>query len=251
MDLKVQFEFYRLWTVRSTSKEAAMKLQERLDAAKAAPAHPNFRDEFKTIAARTINMLIASGQAERALKAGDRMPSFVLPDQDGVVVSSAGLLEKGPLVLSFYRGVWCPFCNIELQALQEAITEIRARGASLVAVSQQTPTNNLKSRRENRLEFPILSDKGGVIGAAFGIRWVIPEEMRVVHRQLGGPIPHFNGEESWTLPMPARYVIGQDGIIVHAEVNPDYTKRPEPSDLFPILARLRQSAAILQEEAPS
>jgi peroxiredoxin len=72
---------------------------------------------------------------------------------------------------------------------------------------------------------------------------VIPEEMREVHRQLGGPIPHFNGEESWTLPMPARYVIGQDGVIAYAEINPDYTQRPEPSDLFPSLARLRQSAA--------
>jgi peroxiredoxin len=67
--------------------------------------------------------------------------------------------------------------------------------------------------------------------------------MREVHRQLGGPIPNFNGEESWTLPMPARYVIRQDGVIAYAEVNPDYTKRPEPSDLFPILDRLRQSAA--------
>jgi hypothetical protein len=115
-------------------QETAMKLQEKLDAAKAAPAHPNFRAELKAIAARTVNMLIASGQADRALKVGDRAPFFALPDQEGVVVASAALLEKGPLVLSFYRGVWCPFCNIELRALQEALGEIQARGASLVAV---------------------------------------------------------------------------------------------------------------------
>lgn len=107
-----------------------------------------------------------------------------------------------------------------------------------MAISRQTQANNRKSRRENDLHFPVLGDKGGEVGAAFGLRWVIPEEMREVHRQLSGPIPTFNGEESWTLPMPARYVIGRDGIIVYAEVNPDYTKRPEPSDLFPVIERL-------------
>ena len=127
--------------------------------------------------------------------------------------------------------------------MQAALGEIEARGAALVAVSQQTPANNRKSRRENDLHFQILSDKGGEVGAAFGLRWVVPEEMREVHRQLGGPLPTFNGEESWTLPMPGRYVIGQDGLIAYAEVNADYTKRPEPSELFPILDRLRRSEA--------
>lgn len=216
-----------------------MTLQDELNAYKSAPAHPNFRPEFGPILGRTISGLIASGQAERALKAGDDAPPFDLPDHDGVVVSSSDLLKHGPVVFSFYRGVWCPFCNIEMKALQSALGDILARGATLVAISQQTQANNRKSRRLNDLNFPVLSDKGGDVGAAFGLRWVIPEEMREVHRQLGGPIPAFNGEESWTLPMPARYVIGQDGIIAYAEVNPDYSKRPEPSDLFPALDRLR------------
>jgi peroxiredoxin len=220
-----------------------MTLQDKLDAIKAAPASPKFRPEFGPIVGRTIGALVASGQAERALKAGDRAPSFALQDQDAAMLASADLLKKGPLVVSFYRGVWCPFCNVELKALQEALGDVQARGASLVAISQQTLANNRKSRRENDLEFPILRDPGGELGAAFGIRWVIPEEMREVHRQLGGPIPTFNGEESWTLPMPARYVIGQDGIIAYAEINPDYTKRPEPSDLFALLDRLRSSAS--------
>ncbi|PMY89163.1 alkyl hydroperoxide reductase, partial [Pseudomonas sp. FW305-62] len=87
-------------------------------------------------------------------------------------------------------------CNIEMKALQAALGEIEARGATLVAISQQTLANNRKSRRDNDLHFPVLSDKGGDVGAAFGIRWVIPDEMREVHRQLGGPMPAFNGEES-------------------------------------------------------
>lgn len=215
-----------------------MTLQDKLDAFKAEPK-PHFRPEFGPIIGRTIGGLVASGQAGRALKAGDRAPAFDLPDQAGVTVSSADLLGQGPVVLSFYRGVWCPFCNIELKALEEALSQIQARGATLLAISQQTAVNSRKSQRDNGLSFPILSDKGGDVGAAFGLRWVVPEDMREVHRQLGGPLSNFNGEDSWTLPIPARYVIGQDGVIAYAEVNPDYTKRPEPSDLFPVLDRLK------------
>ncbi len=220
-----------------------MTLQQQLDAYKAAPKPPAFRPEFGQISGRTIAALIASGQAGRALKVGDRAPDFALPDVDGSHVASADLLKKGPLVLSFYRGVWCPFCNIELKALQAALGDIQARGASLVAISQQTPANNRKSVRENALTFPILSDRGGDVGAAFGLRWEEPEEMRDVHRQLGGPLPTFNGEDSWTLPMPGRYVIGQDGMIAYAAVDPDYTNRPEPADLFPVLDRVTSRVA--------
>lgn len=219
-----------------------MTLQDKLDAYKAQPK-PNVPPELEAVSTRTIKALVASGQVEQALKVGNRAPSFNLPDQDGAMVSSADLLTKGPVVLSFYRGVWCPFCNIELKALQEALDEIEARGAFLLAISQQTPVNSRKSHRENALTFPILSDKGGGVGAAFGLRWSVPEEMREMHRKLGGPLPGFNGEDSWTLPMPARIVIGQDEVIAYAEVNPDYTKRPEPSELFPVLDGLRTRAA--------
>ena len=219
-----------------------MTLQDKLDAYKAQPK-PNAPPELGAISGRTIAALRASGQAERALKVGDKAPSFTLPDQDGTPLSSVGLLAAGPLVVSFYRGVWCPFCNIELKALEEVLGDIRSRGASLLAISQQTPVNSRKAQRENALSFPILSDKGGEVGAAFGLRWSVPEEMREVHRKLGGPLPTFNGEDSWTLPMPARIVIAPDGIIAYAEVNPDYTKRPEPSALFPVLDRLRTRAA--------
>jgi peroxiredoxin len=219
-----------------------MTLQEELDAYKATPK-PHILPEFRPVIGRTIADLIASAQVQTARKAGDRAPDFVLPDQNGAAVSSADLLARGPLVVSFYRGVWCPFCNIELKALEATLSDIRARGATLVAISQQTPPNSRKAQRDNGLSFPILSDKGGEIGAAFGLRWLVPEDMREVHKKLGGPLPVFNGEDSWTLPMPARYVIGKDGVIVYGEVNPDYTQRPEPSDLLPILDRLKQADA--------
>ena len=220
-----------------------MSLQDKLDA---------FRTKFETELAppevvavmhRVTQDLIASGQAKRALQAGDRAPDFTLPDPDGKAVSLRHLLAHGPVVLTFYRGAWCPFCNLDLQALEEARPEIEARGASLIAISQQTAANSRKSQRTNKLGFPIVGDHGGELAAKFGLRWHLPEDLQAVHKQLGADLAAFNGEDSWTLPMPARYVVGQDGSIAYAEINADYTRRPEPSDVFPVLDRLQLSLA--------
>jgi peroxiredoxin len=187
---------------------------------------------------RATDELIASGAQGRALKVGDVAPEFTLPDADGAPVSSRTLLARGPLVVTFYRGVWCPYCNFDLSALEEARSEIEARGATLVAISQQTAANSRKSQRQNGLGFPILGDHGGEVAARFGVRWTLPDYLRVVQKALGADLTLFNGEDSWTLPMPARYVIGQGGVIAYAEVNADYTRRPEPSAVFPILEQL-------------
>jgi peroxiredoxin len=188
--------------------------------------------------------LIASGQAQRALKAGDKAPVFTLNDPDGKPVSSAELLKQGPLVLTFYRGVWCPYCNMDLQALQEALPELAAQGAKLVAVSPQTAPNSRRSQRENKLSFPILSDPSNEVAASFGLRFKLQDELIDLYKStFKNNLALVNGDESWTLPMPARYVIGQDGVIAYAEVNPDYTQRPDPSELLPTLQRLHQSRA--------
>lgn len=187
---------------------------------------------------RATDELIASGAQSRALKAGDVAPEFTLPDPDGNPVSSKALLAKGPLVVTFYRGAWCPFCNFDLSALEEARSEIESRSASLVAISQQTAPNSRKSQRQNGLGFPILGDRGGEIAAQFGVRWTLPDYLHEVQTALGADLTQFNGEDSWTLPMPARYVIAQDGTIAYAEVNADYTRRPEPSAIFPVLEQL-------------
>ena len=219
-----------------------MTLQARLDAFKAdfkAGKAPYFAPpEIHPIMERATAELIASGQAGRALKAGDRAPVFTLPDPDGKPVSSTDLLAAGPLVLSFYRGVWCPYCNLELQALEETLPRFRALGASVVAISPQTAANSRKSLRQNGLSFPILSDAGNEVAAAFGLRFALPDYLVDLYKQLKNDLPAFNGDAGWTLPMPARYVIGRDGIVAYAEVNPDYTRRPEPESLLPVLERL-------------
>ncbi|WP_186190491.1 peroxiredoxin-like family protein [Burkholderia gladioli] len=220
-----------------------MSLQQKLDAFKAdfrAGKPPyNAPAEIHPIMERATAELIASGQAGRAVQAGDRAPQFTLRDQDGKLVSSADLLAQGPLVITFYRGVWCPYCNLELQALDAALPQLREYGARLVAISPQTPVNSRKSVRDNQLDFPVLSDAKGEVGAAFGLRFALPDYLVELYRKLKNDLPVTNDDPSWTLPMPARYVIGQDGVVLYSEVNPDYTRRPEPEDLFPVLERAR------------
>jgi peroxiredoxin len=224
-----------------------MALQDRLDAFKAdfvsgkLPFKPT--QERLDAMRRATDELIGSGQAQRAKKAGDPMPEFTLLDPDGKPVSSRELLARGPLVISFYRGVWCPYCNLELKALQEALPEIAARGASLLAISPQTAANSRKSQRDNKLEFPILSDVKSEVANAFGIRFALPDYLVEQYRGFGNDLAVVNNDPSWVLPMPARYVVGSDGIIAYAEVNPDYTQRPDPSELLPVLDRLRASKA--------
>ncbi|HZR89937.1 MAG TPA: peroxiredoxin-like family protein [Bradyrhizobium sp.] len=224
-----------------------MALQDRLNAFKAdfvggrLPVKPS-QARLEAMHRATAE-LIASGQAQHAKKAGDVAPGFTLPDSDGQPVASRDLLAKGPLVISFYRGVWCPYCNLELQALQAALPEITARGASLVAISPQTAANSRKSQRDNKLGFPILSDARSEVASAFGIRFALPDYLIEVYKAFGNNLPVINDDPAWVLPMPARYVIDTDGTVAYAEVNPDYTQRPDPSELLPVLDRLRASKA--------
>jgi peroxiredoxin len=192
---------------------------------------------------RATDELIASGAAERALKVGNQAPGFILKDSDGNTVSSAELLKQGPLVVTFYRGVWCPYCNMDLQAIEAALPELRKRGAQLVAISPQTAPNSRRSQRENKLSFPILSDPHSDVAASFGIRFGLPDYLGDLYKNvLKNNLEIANGDDSWTLPMPARFVIGRDGIIRYAEVNPDYTRRPDPEELLPVLDRIPAAA---------
>ena len=224
-----------------------MGLQAKLDAFKAdfeagKPPYSVPASVIETMHRATAE-LKASGLAGQAKKVGDKAPMFALRDPDGNVVSSPDLLAKGPVIVSFYRGVWCPYCNMELQALQAALPEFEALGAGLVAISPQTPPNSRKSTRENRLTFPILSDARNEVAAAFGLRFKLPDYLVELYKSLKNDLPSFNDDPEWTLPMPARYVIGRDGTILYSEVNPDYTRRPEPEDMLPALRNAARAAA--------
>lgn len=215
-----------------------MSLQDKLDAFRAEFSGARPQHIIEAMAKATAD-LIATGQAERALQAGDRAPGFMLPGPDGTLVASTGLLARGPLVVTFYRGVWCPYCNMELQALQDALPGIQAAGASLVAISPENAANSRKSVRQNELSFPILTDWGNEVAAAFGLRFRLPDELIAIYKGFGNDLALVNGEPSWTLPMPGRFLIAPDGVIAYAEVNPDYTRRPDPDAL---MSALRQAA---------
>jgi peroxiredoxin len=218
-----------------------MSLQAQLDAFKAdfesgKPPYNAPRAVIETMQRATAE-LIATGAASRTKKAGDTAPSFSLKDPNGNVLNSEELLRRRPLILTFYRGAWCPYCNMELQALETAKAQFDKYGASLIAISPQTAANSRKSIQQNNLTFPILSDPNGKVSESFGLRFPLPDYLIELYKNFKNDLPLFNDDPSWTLPMPARFVIGQDGIILYSEVNPDYTRRPEPEDMFPVLER--------------
>ncbi|MCB1490219.1 MAG: AhpC/TSA family protein [Rhodobiaceae bacterium] len=225
-----------------------MSLQDKLDAFRTnfeAGGPPwNAPDWVHEPMHRATDELIASGAADKALKVGDRAPVFTLNDTDGTPVSSAERLAESPLVVTFYRGVWCPYCNMDLQALEEAQPQINALGAQLVTISPQVAANSRRSKRENNVTYPILSDPRNDVAAAFGLRFKLPDYLADLYRNaFKNDLAVVNGDESWTLPMPARFIIDRDGVIVYAEVNPDYTRRPDPSELLPTLELLKREAA--------
>jgi peroxiredoxin len=179
--------------------------------------------------------LAASGIAEKALKAGDRAPDFALPDVRGGVVRLTELLRQGPVVLSFYRGGWCPYCNLELRALQAALPEFRRLGAELVAISPQTSDQSLSTVEKNALAYAVLSDTGSKTALAYGVAFDLAAELRPIYTRFNHGLPEMNGDDGWKLPIPATYVISQDGVVTLAFVDVDYRNRLEPADVVTAL----------------
>lgn len=174
----------------------------------------------------------------RSHKAGEAAPDFILPNVRGTETGLTTQLARGPVVLSFYRGGWCPYCNLELRALQASLPEFRARGASLLAVSPQTPDNSLSTAQKNELAFEVLSDRGNLVARRYGLVFQVPEELRPIYAQFGIDLPASNGEASFELPVPATFVIDRKGIIQFAFVDTDYRRRAEPASLLAALDRL-------------
>jgi peroxiredoxin len=172
----------------------------------------------------------------QALQEGARAPNFRLPNAQGGSLELNELLRRGPVVLTFYRGQWCPYCTLELRAYQRLLPQLQALGASLVAVSPQTPDNSLSTVEKNELSYPVLSDVGLHVTRAYGLAFDLPPELvELYQRQLTIDLVRWNGEDRWSLPIPATYLIGEDSRIVLAHVDPDYRERLEPQA---VLARL-------------
>lgn len=195
-------------------------------------------EEQQKIVGAAFAKLMASDVGAAAKLVGDGAPDFSLPNAAGGTVTLKDLLAQGPVVLNFYRGGWCPFCNLEFNALQAALPEIQSLGARLVGVTPETPNNALSTKEKNALEFDVLSDAGNVIARQYGLLMEVYEELRPLYRAWGIDLPAANGDESYELPLPATYVIDKAGVIRAAYVNKNYTQRMEPADIIAALKQL-------------
>jgi peroxiredoxin len=194
--------------------------------------------EVREIMKRATRGLADSGQADRALTVGDQAPAFSLTSATGQTVTLDGLRAAGPVVLTFYRGAWCPYCNIALRSLQQHHEAIAARGARLVAVSPQIPDESLSLTEKHALAFDVLSDIGSDTAKQYGLAFDLPDDLGAVYDRLGFDLQRVNAGHPRTLPLPATYVIDRDATIRWAFVDPDYTRRAEPADILAALDSL-------------
>jgi peroxiredoxin len=206
-------------------------LQDQLDEITANTRHL-VQPERLAISERAVEELFATGIEERILPVGATAPDFALKDSHGKVLRTADLLELGPLVVKFFRGRWCPYCMTELETWRDLYEDLRERGGLLVAVGPQLERQSDFMVGHHRLPFPVLSDPGNKVAEQFGIVYTLPETMRDYYKSILVNMPFVNGDQSWRLPLPATYVIGQDRGVLFAEAHADFRVRPEPGDVL-------------------
>ena len=204
-------------------------LQDQLDEITA-----NTRDlvqpERLAINERAVEELFASGIEQRILPVGAAAPGFALPDSSGRLVRSSDLLSLGPLIISFFRGRWCPYCMTELEARRDLYPVVRERKGLMVAISPQTTRQSDFTRDQHSIPFPILFDEGCRVGEQFRLAYTIPPFHQQHYRNVLVNLPFVNGDQSWRLILPATYVIASDGTVLFAEAHADFRVRPEPEE---------------------
>jgi peroxiredoxin len=181
------------------------------------------------------DILRAMGVCERAKRAGDMAPDVSLRYASGAPVKLPDLWQSGPLVVIFYRGGWCSYCNLQLHAWQQHAGELKRLGAALVAISPQTPDHSLDTIESNALAYTVLSDSSLDAANGFGIAFTLPPELIDLYASAGTDIPVLNGNAQWVLPIPATYVIDRTGKIRFAHVEMDYRERIDPQSVIAIV----------------
>jgi peroxiredoxin len=199
--------------------------------------------EIQAIHTRVVEELKTSGVDQQALRTGDSAPPFELRDQDGALVRSTDLLSRRLLVLCFIRGRWCPFCVGQMEAMNAMVPELERLGASLVAISPQTMHQSFLMADQHKLGFPLLSDSGNQVSRQFGLVYRVPEYQQEVYRRAFVNLPFINGDATWELPLPATFIMGRTAVgdparILYASANPDYSERPEPTEILSKIAPL-------------
>lgn len=201
-------------------------------------AAAKFTEEKKQIYAEGISSVAASGVLENALNVNSKAPNFTLKNTLGISFSLYEELKNGPVVLTWYRGGWCPYCNITLHYLQEKLPEIKKTGATLIAITPELPDNSLSTSEKNKLEFSVLSDVGNVVGKEYGVVYTLTDEVASIY-EAGFGLSEVNGDLSNELPLAATYVIDTDTVIQYAFLDADYTERAEVTDILEALHKLK------------
>jgi peroxiredoxin len=191
--------------------------------------------ETQAIHARAIAELKGKHLAGNILSTNVKAPAFELQDQNGKSVSSASLLNQGRLVICFLRGRWCPFCIVQMEAMNLILPQIQQAGASLVAISPQTVQQSFFMADQHKLKFSLLSDPGNQVAHLFRLTYRVPADQQAVYRRAFINLPFVNGDESWELPIPATYILDRDGAVLYAAADEDYGNRPEPADVLEAL----------------
>jgi peroxiredoxin len=204
-----------------------MNLQDELGAQRQAIREKTPRHVVPTIEEATQRLRDA-GLTASALQPGQTITDFELPDTTGGLVNSANLRRSGPILILFYRGTWCPFCNLTVRAYQERLQAFKSRGVTLVAISPQTPDNAWILQEEHSLKFPLLSDSENVVARQFGIVFQLDPALKQVLEQFGVDVAAYNGDDSFELPLPATFLVARDGKVLKSYVEVDYMKRLAP-----------------------
>jgi peroxiredoxin len=214
-----------------------MSLQQELQTQKENSIARMAPERLATMEGATA-LLRASGIEASALKTGARVSDVTMTDALGKPVRLADELAKGPVIVVFYRGGWCPYCNLTLRAYQQLLPRIRALGANMIAITPETPDRSLTTSEKNALEYKVLSDANLRAAAAFGLAFELPPDLQAVYLKAGNDLREINGSGQWSLPVPATYVIGQDGTVLYAHVDADYRNRAEPAEALAALERI-------------
>ena len=181
---------------------------------------------------------------QRALKVGERAGNFSLPDVYGNTITLSQLLVEGPVILVFYRGGWCPYCNLTLRAWQKVLPDIYELGAQVVAISPEKSENNLATIRKNRLDYIVLTDTSSEVARQFGVSFVLPAYLKRLYKTFGLNLEKYNDARTVELPIPATFLINTDQAIQYAYADEDYAQRADPDEILTALSALKEEECV-------
>ncbi len=201
----------------------------------------NADEKTKKVYKEGIDAVRNSGVLENAKQEGQTAPDFELKNALGNRVKLSEYLKKGPVILTWYRGGWCPYCNLTLHQLQEELPNFKANGANLIALTPELPDSSISTSEKHHLGFEVLSDIGNEVARKYGVVFKLTPEVAEIYNKKFG-LENYNGDDSSELPLAATYIINREGKIIYAFLDADYRKRAEPSELSHILERMNNSS---------